>query len=93
MTEYQKGFLEALQAICIMGEGKQKCHMSHVESKELSENDQESAFNCAIVLGQFIADIKLLASQVHRGQLEPEKIATVNGTPYWWATEEGKGKS
>lgn len=76
-----------------MGEAKQKHHMANAQNDTLSEADQESAFNCACVLGSMVSDVKLLASQVHRGDLDPEKIATANGTPYWWATKEGKGRS
>lgn len=93
MNEYQRGFLEALQAVCVMGEGLRKQHTANIENHSLSQDEQNLAFNCACVLGCMISDVKQLGSQVHRGSLDPEKIAINNGNPYWWATKDGKGRN
>jgi hypothetical protein len=92
VTEYQKGFLEGLQAICIIGEAKWEHHFKNSINDELKPADQEAALTSVMAIGNFVSDIKRLGSQVHRGLLDPEKISR-NTEPYWWATGDGKGRN
>lgn len=92
MDDYTFGFLQGLQATCILGDAKFDFHMKNAENKNLSAEDQEAALNCAMVIGQLISDIKGTAAQVHRNQLDPKKIAEANKN-YWWATKDGIGES
>lgn len=93
MTDYEQGFVEGLQAACILAEAKHSRYGKDMNDKSMSKEDQEAALNCYCVMGQLICDIKLLGTQVHRKQIMPDKIAKANGPPFWWATPEGKGRS
>jgi hypothetical protein len=93
MNDYERGFLEGLQAVCYMAERSMDYHMKNADNKEISESDQTSAFDCACILGSLQSDIKSLAARVHRKQLDPHKIAEANGENFWWATEDGKGRN
>jgi hypothetical protein len=87
MTDYERGFLEALQAVCWLITSLHRRHLDNAENKALSEDDREAAFNCACVLGQFSCSVQQVGSDVRRGDLTPQKI--VSGNPdlkrYWWA--------
>lgn len=93
MTEYQRGFLEALQAVAFMGSAKFRKHTENALSGALNQEDQDTAISCAATLGYLMSDIKTLGARIHRGDMDPSKIATANGEPYWWATVDGKGRS
>lgn len=93
MTDYQRGFLEGLQAAVLAAGAARKQHFANADDPDLDAEDQDHALNCAMVLGQLVSSLKTLAAQVHRGQLDPTKIAEANGRPYWWATPDGKGRS
>ena len=95
-AEYTRGFLEGLQAACLMAEMKMKHHFRNAEDEQLDKEDQDRALNCSMVLGSLASNIKCAGASIHRGQLDPEKIAPANeakGLPYWWATADGKGKN
>jgi len=96
MNEYDKGFLEALQAVCWMGGMKWKVHMKNAEDSSLSEAYQDAALTAAMTIGKFVSDLKSLGASIHRKQLDPKKIVTTNAPEhggFWWANEEGKGVS
>lgn len=91
ITEYEKGFVEGLQAVCLMGEAKSKLHSENSE-KLAGTDDREQALNCAIVLGFLVSDIKCLGATVFRKEIDVKKIAQANKN-FWWATEDGKGRN
>jgi hypothetical protein len=90
--EYKQGFLEGLQAACIMGESIMRIHAKNMLDKTLDESVKNSAMDACTSVGSFVSDIKGLAADVNRGHLDPKGIAKSNEN-YWWATEDGKGKN
>lgn len=93
MDEYKKGFLEALQAVCYLGDAAWDRHFHNAQDETLGQFGRSAALSCAVCLGQFISGVKETACSVYHGDLDPRKIAEANGERYWWATEDGKGIS
>ncbi len=93
MTDYERGFVEGLQAVSIMIQAKWDHHWANAQDVELSEYDQNAALESTILLGNLGSDVKGLGAQVHRKEIDPAKIAQANGPPFWWATADGKGKN
>lgn len=90
MTDYERGFVEGLQAACLFAESKHGYHRDNAQ--KLKGDDAESALNCAIVLGNLASDIKQLGVSVRRGEMDPAKIAQANRN-YWWAREDGQSQT
>ena len=93
MDDYRRGFLESLQAACWIGQAKWKSHFKNAQDETLPQSDRDAALSCTCAIGFLVSDMKQLAAQVHRGELDPRKIAAseANPKPFWWATEDGKG--
>lgn len=90
MTEYEQGFLDALERVVFMGEQLWEYHFKNAQDKSLSKSDQEGALNCTIVMGNFVCHVKNLGAAVARKEV---------GTPiqvkerHWWSSPDGKGKN
>lgn len=90
MTEYEKGFLDALERVVFMGDQLWDYHFKNAQNKELPPEDQTAALTCTMNLGSFISHIKTLGAQVHRKQVSmPIEVKE----RHWWSTEDGKGKN
>lgn len=90
-TEYEKGFLDALERIVFMGDQLWNLHFKNSKDESLSESDQMCAFNSTATIGNFVSNVKSLAAAFARKQIDiPVQI--VNDR-HWWSTEDGKGKN
>ena len=89
-TEYEKGFLDALERVIFMGDQLWDYHIKNANDESLCYADQEGALNCTIALGSFISHMKCLAAQVARKQVEmPIQVEE----RHWWSSPDGKGKN
>ena len=96
MTDYERGFLEGLQAAVIIGQALWDSHFANSENKEkFDEEYRDAALDSAMAVGCFVSDLKCLAASVHRKQIDPSLIAKSeeNQPNYWWATPDGQGES
>lgn len=90
-TEYEKGFLDALERVVFMGDQLWAMHFKNSKNESLSESDQMCALNSTMTIGNFISHIKCLGASVARKQVEiPVKIVHDR---HWWSSEDGKGKN
>lgn len=89
-TEYEKGFLDALERVIFMGDQLWHYHFKNAKNESLGKEDQEGALNCTAALGSFISHMKGLAAQVARKQVEmPIQVQE----RHWWSSPDGKGKN
>lgn len=89
-TEYEKGFLDALERVVFMGQQLWDYHMKNAQDKTMSKEDQEAAFNFTCAIGTFVSHVKTLGAHVARDQVTmPIEVKD----RHWWSSPDGKGKS